>query len=114
VLGIILLGLWVLNRTLDSKKTSPGGAVLQFLRRYSRFSLTTYIVHHAVHVWPLLLLAAREGRRDPWWYYGDVVSTPVALMLTLLFIVVFYGVLVVWERRRWISFEGILRWLSEA
>jgi hypothetical protein len=113
-LGVTLLGLWVLNRALDSGEASLGGAVLIFFRRYSRFSLTTYIVHHAVHVWPLLLLAAWEGKHEPWWYYGDAVSTPMALMLALLFIAGFYGVLVVWERRKIYSFEGVLRWLSEA
>jgi hypothetical protein len=77
------------------------------------FSLTTYIVHHAVLLWPLLLLAAWEGRHDPWWYYGEAVSTPMALMFALIFIAGFYGVLVVLERRTIYSFEGVLRWLSE-
>ena len=113
VLGVIVLGLWVAYRGLDGRRVSPGGRALTFLGRYSRFSLTTYVVHHAVHVWPLLLLAAWNGKRDPWWYLGGVVSTPVALALTLLFIVGFYGVLVALERRKGYSFEGVLRWLSE-
>jgi hypothetical protein len=113
-LGLTLLGLWVLYRALDARQVSPGGAALAFLGRYSRFSLTTYVVHHAVHVWPLYLLAAWEGRRDPFWYYGDAVSTPAALVLAVLFIVGFYGMLVVLDRNRAYSFEGALRWLSEA
>jgi len=111
--GLTLLAFWALYRLLDDRRTPPEGAALTFLGRYSRFSLTTYIVHHVVHVWPLLLLAAWEGRRDPWWYYGDAVSTPLALALALLFVVMFYGLLVVWDRRRKYSFEGLLRWLSE-
>jgi uncharacterized membrane protein len=114
MLGVILLGLWGLHRALDSSPVSPKGPVLAFLGRYSRFALTTYVVHHALHVWPLLFLAAWEGKRDPWWYYGDAVSTPMALILALLFIAGFYGVLVMWDRKREYSFEGILRWLSEA
>ncbi len=88
--------------------------MFSFLRRYSRFSLTTYMVHHAAHVWPLLLLAAWRGKHEPWWYYGEAVSTPVALVLALLFIVGFYRVLVALERRNGCSFERALRWLSEA
>jgi uncharacterized membrane protein len=113
-LGVTLLGLWLLNRAVDRDKVSPGGALLSFFRRYSRFSLTTYVVHHAVHVWPLLLVAAWTGKREPWWYYGEAMSTPLALLLALLFIAGFYGVLVHWERRWAYSFEGALRWLSGA
>jgi len=113
-LGVTLLGLWVLHRALDSGKVSLGGVVLAFFTLYSRYSLTTYIVHHAAHVWPLLLLAAWEGKRQPWWYYGEAVSTPTALILALLFIVVFYWVLVMLDRRKKYGFEGALRWLSEA
>jgi uncharacterized membrane protein len=112
-LGVIFLGLWVLYRVLDSGKASLGGATLAFFTLYSRYSLTTYIVHHAAHIWPLLILAAVEGKRQPWWYYGDAVSTPMALILALLFIAVFYRVLVVLDRRKKYGFEGALRWLSE-
>ena len=85
-----------------------------FFKRYSRFSLTTYIVHHAVHIYPLYWLAMWEGHRDIWWYYAEAVSTPAALWLTLFFVVAFYAVLIRWEKRRETSFEGILRWLSGA
>jgi hypothetical protein len=112
-MGIVLLGLWILFVGFDRREIASGGAVLAFFKRYSRFSLTTYIVHHAVHVWPLYLLAAREGRRDPWWYYQDAVSTPTALLLAFLFIAGFYGVLVLWENKRQYIFEGMLRWLCE-
>lgn len=113
-LGVTLLGLWVLYCGLDSRDIFPGGAVLSFFRRYGRFSLTTYIMHHVAHVWPLYLLAAWRGKRSSWSYYGEAVSTPVVLMLALLFVAGFYVVLVVLERRRKYSFEGFLRWLSEA
>ncbi|MFH1037548.1 MAG: heparan-alpha-glucosaminide N-acetyltransferase domain-containing protein [PVC group bacterium] len=111
-LGWILLGLWGMYRWLDSRDSPAEGPVLSFFGRYSRFSLTTYIVHHAVTIWPILLLAALEGRGDPWWYYRDAVSTPVALLLALLFVAGFYVVLIFWDRRRKYSFEWFLRWLS--
>ena len=114
MLGIILLGLWILHRWLDDPRVSPRGAVWTFLGRYSRFSLTTYIVHHAVHVWPILLLATWERRREPWWYYADAVGTPIAFGLALLFIAIFYLVLIAFEKSKKYSFEGILRWLSES
>ncbi len=111
-MGILLLALWSLHAALDSRPVGSDAAAMKFLRRYSRFSLTAYIVHHAVHVWPLYLLAAWEGRDDPWWYYADAVDTPAALLLAWLFIVVFYGVLIRWEKKSEYSFEGLLRWFS--
>jgi uncharacterized membrane protein len=113
-LGVILVALWVLYRALDSGKASPSEAVLAFFTLYGRYSLTTYIVHHAAHIWPLLLLAAWEGKSQPWWYYGEAVSTQMALILSLIFVVLFYWVLVALDRRKQYSFEETLRWLSEA
>jgi uncharacterized membrane protein len=113
-LGVTLLGLWVLHRGLDNREILPGRAVLSFFRRYSRFSLTTYIIHHVVHIWPLYLLAAWRGEHELSRYYGKAVSTPVAFALAMFFIACFYVVLEVLERQRKYSFEGLFRWLSEA
>ncbi|MHC4464625.1 MAG: heparan-alpha-glucosaminide N-acetyltransferase domain-containing protein [Planctomycetota bacterium] len=113
-LGVTLLGLWALYRGLDSREILPGGAVLSFFSRYSRFSLTTYIMHHVAHLWPLYLLATWKGEHEPSSYYRKAVSTPVAFVLALLFIAGFHVVLVVLERRRKYNFEAFLRWLSEA
>jgi len=111
--GILLAGFWILFIIFDSKQKTANGRHWIFLKRYSRFSLTTYIVHHAIHVWPLYLLALYEGRSDIWWYFEDAMSTPTALILSLLFIICFYGILILMEKRRKYGFEGMIRWLSE-
>lgn len=111
-MGILLLGFWIFFVVFDRHQKINNNRIRAFFRRYSRFSLTTYFVHHAIHVWPLYLLAVYEGRSDLWWYYADAVSTPTALLLALLFIIGFYGVLTVWEKKKEYSFEGMVRWLS--
>jgi hypothetical protein len=111
--GLIVLGMWLLVRWLDRGIGVAKGAVLPFFERYSRYSLSAYVVHHAVHVWPIVLMAVLEGRRDVWWYYADTVSTPVALFLAAVFVAVFYIVLVIWDRKSWYGLETALRWLSE-
>ncbi len=113
-MGIVILAFWGLYRHFDNSQKPRHGFMLPFWRRYSRFSLTTYILHHAVHVWPLYLAALWEGRSDIWWYYGDAISTPMALLLAALFIILFYGILIFWEKKRKYSFEGALRRFSEA
>jgi len=113
-LGLVLLMLWTFNRTLDNREIPSKSPVLVFLQRYSRFSLSTYVVHHAVHVWPLLLAGyMASGGWDHWWFYGDAMSTPVALLLALVFIIGFYPLLVLWEKKKQFSFEGFMRWFTE-
>jgi uncharacterized membrane protein len=106
-LGVVLLLFWLL-RTLLDLRPAAGRAWMTFFRRYSRFSLTTYVVHHAVHVWPLIVMGTTP-HHDKWYYYGDAVSPLAALLLAVTFVALFYVALIVWERRgaRY-SFEWIL------
>ena len=98
VLGVILLAFWFLHTLLDLQPQGEG-RTLRFLGRYSRFSLTVYVIHHAVHIWPLLLAAHFQSHHDPWHYYADAVGTPVALLLAAVFVVVFHAVAVHWESK---------------
>ena len=122
-LGLNMFSLWALNRWVDGKAkrgqeclanlhTSRGnGAVLSFCRRYSIFAFTVYVVHHAAHLWPLRLCEYLEGHRGSLWKHA--VSTPMALVLAVVFAVLFYVVLVFMERRKMYSLEGWMRWVCE-
>ncbi len=113
-LGFILLAFWYLHKKFDLGDTSET-AGMEFIRLYSKFSLTTYVVHHAVHLWPIYLLAAWNDE-DIWYFYQDATSTPVALLLTAAFILSFYFILkyIDTRNRKSFSLEGLLRKLSEA
>ena len=112
VLGLILCSFWALHRWLD-RRTGAELPLMGFLSRYSRYSLTTYIVHHAVLLWPLLLAAYLQGLPDPWHYQAAVATTRTALALAASFVLLFSAVLVAWDRRggRY-SFEWLLRKLA--
>jgi uncharacterized membrane protein len=111
-LGVILLLFWALHRWLD-RQPRPAIPALPFLRRYSRYSFTTYVVHHMVLLWPLFLAAGLEKRGDPRHHFGAVVPTWAALTLAGVFVLGFYGVLVIWDRREGrYSFEWLLGRLS--
>ncbi|MBN2051612.1 MAG: DUF1624 domain-containing protein [Spirochaetales bacterium] len=112
-LGLILIFLGILRRWTDQKGKTPSGIVYRFLERYSRFSLTVYIVHHVVHVWPLYVAALVAGESDPFWFYADAVGTPMALALAAGFILLFYPVMGYLQKRKRYTFEGLLRWFSE-
>jgi uncharacterized membrane protein len=110
-LGGIMLGLWVLNVALDINPRVTGtGRVLTFFRRYSYFALTIYVVHLAIHVWPLLIAAAWQQKASIYGYFGVATSTPVALGLAVVFIAAFYPCLVLLERHKRFSLEHMMRW----
>jgi len=113
-LGIIMLLFWFFYRRFDLNQGEPTtGKFLTFCRRYSRYALTAYVVHHAVLVWPLLAAASYAGKRDQWFYYGEVLPTAYSLLLSLVFIVLFYLIIILWDRRggRY-SFEWLLKKLT--
>ena len=107
-LGFVILLFWALHNWFDvndgNKKKSmrvkeEDCFLLVFCRRYSRFSLTAYVVHQLVLHWPLFLAARLSSKADgPWYYFQDACGTPLALFLASVFIVVFYAVIVTWDR----------------
>ena len=56
------------------------------------------------------LIAGRPHRNSLWQH---AVSTPMALVLAVVFVVLFYGFLVFMERRKRYSLEGLMRWVCE-
>jgi hypothetical protein len=96
--GVILVLFWWLHRWLDMDRSSDGRGWLTFFRTYSRYSLTVYILHHIVHVWPLYVAARLGGYRDIWHFYANAVPVPVAWILAIIFIAVLYGFLTWWNR----------------
>ena len=108
VLGIVILLFWALHRWVDVKPRESHFIV--FCRRYSRFSLTTFFAHYIVLHFPLFLAAKLNSKSDPWYYFRNVCSTPLAVVLSLLFDVVFYAVIVMWERRHRSRYN--LEWLE--
>jgi uncharacterized membrane protein len=113
-LGITLILFVLAFRLFDLQTEKPiNNWFLTFSRRFSRYALTAYVVHHAVLVWPILFAANYTGKQDHWFYYGEVVPTAYALALSLLFILLFYGLIVLWDKCEGrYSFEWLLRRLT--
>lgn len=114
IVGIMLLAWWGLFHLFDKQRYALPGAVVLFFKRYSRFALTTYVIHQAIHLWPLQIAAIWQHQSNVWHYYGRVVNSVVALLLASVFVVGFYGILILWERHKGrYSLEWLLRWLSD-
>ena len=113
-LGLSVFCLGLLHRWVDqNERTTVTGPVLVFFRRFSVFSLTIYIVHLVVHLWPLWIYAVAIGKEDPMFYWGAAMSTPQALALSLVFVVVCYVALIFLERHKKLSFEWWMRWVCD-
>ena len=97
-LGIILLLFWFFYTFFDLRETEEGPFLL-FSRRYSIYSLTVYFIHHATHVWPLLIAAAVTGKNDQWYYFGEVMPTAYSLTLAFVFVILFYLLIIAWEKK---------------
>lgn len=118
MLGLCVLSFSVLHQYVDHRQAVTVGAVPRGLlstgiRRFSVFSLTVYILHHIVHLWPLWFYGAWKGHDDPTFYWQNAVETPVTLMLTVLCIVFLYFSLGWLERHPRYSFESLMRWLCD-
>jgi uncharacterized membrane protein len=110
-LGGMMLGLWALNAALDHNPRVTGtGWILTFFRRYSYFALTIYVVHLAIHIWPLLIAAAWHDKDSIYGYFDIATSTPLALALAVLCMATLYPCLILLERHKRFSLEHMMRW----
>jgi uncharacterized membrane protein len=109
-LGLVLAGLAGLWLALDSSEARRAAVSrrgwMVFFGRYSRYALTIYVLHHAVHLWPLYVAGLAQG--DVWTYWQDWVTPAGALGLAALFLAACYVVLVGWDKLRQ---TGSLEWL---
>ena len=115
VLGMVILlqgGLyhWIDNPGWGAKWISE--AVFRRAERFSRYSLTIYILHHIVHLWPLWIYGYSVAG-DPTLYWGKVLSWWPSFFLALGFLVLCDWWLSWVDRCRIRTVESLMRWLCE-
>jgi uncharacterized membrane protein len=112
-LGGIFIGLWIMNHAIDLNRRVTGtGPVLMFFRRYSYFALTAYVVHLAVQLWPMWILAWWEKKGSIDYYSGKFASLPTALVSAFVLIIVLYLFFIFLDRYKKYSLEYFMRWIS--
>lgn len=80
--------------------------------RFSRRSLTAYLLHHVVHLWPLWLYAMWRGQ-EPTYYWRQATEVWVALALAGVFLV-FCCLFFAWlDRTGRPTVENLMRWLCD-
>jgi uncharacterized membrane protein len=114
MLGFTILGLVLLHRWVDRKDNVAGnGRLIIILGRFSSFSLTVYVFHQMVILWPLWIYGAWTDAEDPTVFWRRAMSTPMAIALATAFIVACYFVLGILENYKKYSLESLMRWICD-
>ncbi len=110
-MALALFGLghrWVdLNPSLERYR-----GALEVTKTFSQYSLTIYVLHHIVHLWPLWIYSVGQGQ-EATFYLGKAMSPTMSLPLALVFMtacLVWFRWLGTGERR---GIESWMRWLCD-
>lgn len=110
MLGLCLLALLALHRRIDRPDAPPRtGRFAAAVVRWSAFSLTVYVLHHMVLLWPLWVVGAATGHDDSTVFWRNATSAPVALALAAGCLVACHFALLAVERRPRFALESLMR-----
>jgi len=112
-LGMCLMLLVAVHHVVDRptfRATHPGFSGL--VEMFSRYSLTIYVVHHLVHLWPVWIMDAVEGREvtESW---REVMPTGWAIGLSIAYLIATWLVLRWLGPSRRFGLESAMRWLCD-
>lgn len=113
IFGCVLVSfglcLWLIDgrRILDRWPT-----LLSFVSTMSRYSLSIYVLHHVVHLWPLWIYGVWMGQETTH-YWQKAMSWPTAVVLVVVYFVTSYCLFRWIERGQRSSLESWMRWFSD-
>ena len=113
VLGAALLTFALLHVGIDRR----GGlarfpALLSAARTMSQYSLTVYLLHHALHLWPLWIWGSLAGG-DATQFWRNALPEWAAVILAGVCFVVCDALFREMSRREWPSVESAIRWICD-
>jgi hypothetical protein len=109
--AMLLLSLGHRYVDLDSRSRRFDG-VLRITKTFSRYSLTIYIVHHVVHLWPLWIYGYLTTG-DPTALWWQALPVTYSLALGVVFLIVCGMVLRALGPERTYGFEALMRWVCD-
>jgi uncharacterized membrane protein len=111
-LGLAMLALAWLPRVLPTGERRFARGLQLVSITFSRHALSLYLLHHIIHLWPLWIAACMHGE-EPTAYWRMALSTPVAVLLAVSFLLASYAGLRWMDRRGQRSIEDLMRWLCD-
>ena len=113
VLGLALVLFGGLHVWVDRRRNLDGAPrLLTAARTMSQHSLSIYLLHHVLHLWPLWVYGyiVNEDATDLW---RKAMPVEAALALVPVCLGVCYLVAWLMARRGWPSAEGVARWVCD-
>ena len=79
---------------------------------FSKYSLSMYLLHHIVHLWPLWIVGMWTGD-DPTHLWGNAMPKEVSFTASILFLIACFVLFRWMERTRRGGAESVLRWICD-
>ena len=112
-LGMTLTLFVIFHRWIDlSRKFDRSQGVLAVAGTFSRHSLSVYLLHHVVHIWPLWIYGMSVAR-EPSRYWGNALPWTISLPLAGAFLILCYFVLRFMQKHETPTIESLMRWLCD-
>ena len=112
-LGMTLMLIGLAHHGVDfNPRALRYGGLLSIAKTFSRYSLTIYVLHHVVHLWPLWIYGLVTGN-DPTEFWMKAMPISVSIPLALLFLAGCYGLLRWLGPDRTYGIESWMRWLCD-
>jgi len=112
-LGFTLLAFLLARRWIDSNpRFAPEGRWAIVARTFSAHSLSIYVLHHLVHLWPLWIYGTATGH-EATHYWQSAMPATVSLPLSLLFVVLCYLLFRWMDRTGRGGIERLMRWVCD-
>ena len=108
-MGICFVFFYICRKLFD--KDRQENFFIRYCRLFSKYSLTIYVVHYLLLLWPLWLAGFLAG--DLQKYYNNALSAPQALGTSVILLILFYYLLSWWNQKQGkYSFEWFLAKLT--
>jgi uncharacterized membrane protein len=112
-LGMAMGLLVILHRTVDLAAHPPiPPGILRIAKGFSRHSLSIYVLHHIVHLWPLWIAAVAQGE-EPTAYWRAALPAWLSMVLAVAFLALCAAALAKLGSRQAWGLERFMRWLCD-
>ena len=112
-IGMCLFLLGVTHQWIDRNPAALRfRGLLNVAKTFSRYSLTLYVLHHVIHLWPMWIYGVAMGT-EPTYFWQQVQPTTTALLLACAFLLICYGVLQRLGPDQKVGLESWMHWLCD-
>ena len=113
MLGLVLVLFALGHRWIDrNPKFAERKGLFKVAGTFGKYSLSRYLLHHVVHLWPLWIYGASMGE-DPTQFWRNAISVWVAIPLSFLCLASCYWLLRWMERTERGGVESWMRHLCD-